>query len=135
MKLQLSLTQRIFIEDNFAAFFWSPDGARILYAKRHLDREYWTWVVVDIRNGKSIPVVNFIPSRAQILVFRYFDQYALSHRLWSPDSQFFTFSGHVGANLDPAQGFRNPFVYVVPVSENTIPQQLSDGHMAFWSPQ
>ena len=123
------------IEDNFAAFFWSPDGSRILYAKRHLDREYWTWVVVDIRSGKSIPVVNFIPSHAQILVFRYFDQYALSHRLWSPDSQFFTFSGHVGANLDPAQGFPNPFVYVVPVSENTIPQKLSDGHMAFWSPQ
>ena len=123
------------IKENFAAFFWSPDGTRILYAKRNLDRAYWTWVVVDVHSRKSIPVVNFIPSRPQIMVFQYFDQYALSHRLWSPDSRFFTFSGYTSTNSDPAQGFRGPSVYVVSVTEEAIPQRLSDGHIAFWSPQ
>ena len=137
-------TLQTLIKDNLAAFFWSPDGTRILYAKRNLDRADWTWVVVDVHSRKSVPVVNFIPSRPQLLVFQYFDQYALSHRLWSPDSRFFTFSGHTSTNPDPAPGFRRPSVYVVPVTEDaenatdatdTTPQRLSDGHIAFWSPQ
>ena len=123
------------IKDNFAAFFWSPDGTQILYAKRNLDRDYWTWMSVDVQNGQSFAIVNFIPSRPQLLVFQYFDQYALSHRLWSPDSQAFTFSGHAGTTPDPAQGFRSPAVYIVPVKQDATPQQLADGHIAFWSPQ
>ena len=32
------------IQEHFAAFFWSPDGSRILYAKRNPNRAYWTWL-------------------------------------------------------------------------------------------
>ena len=123
------------IQEPLAAFFWSPDGTRILYAKRNPDRAHWTWVVVDVHSRTSFPVVNFIPSRPQILVFQYFDQYALSHRLWSPDSQFFTFSGHTDPNPNPGPGGRSPSVYIVPVTKDATPQRLSDGHIAFWSPQ
>lgn len=123
------------IQEPLAAFFWSPDGTRILYAKRNPDRAHWTWVVVDVHSRTSFPVVNFIPSRPQILVFQYFDQYALSHRLWSPDSQFFTFSGHTDLNPNPGPGVRGPSVYIVPVTKDATPQRLSDGHIAFWSPQ
>ncbi len=121
------------IQEPLAAFFWSPDGTRILYASRRPDRPHWTWVVVDIQSRTSIPVTNFIPSRPQGLVFQYFDQYALSHRLWSPDSQFFTFSGQT--DLHPGRGAQGPSVYVVPVTKDATPQRLSDGHIAFWSPQ
>ncbi len=123
------------IQEPLAAFFWSPDGTRILYAKRNPDRAHWTWVVVDVHSRTSFPVVNFIPSRPQILVFQYFDQYALSHRLWSPDGQFFTFSGHTDPNPNPGPGTRSPSVYIVPVTKDATPQRLSDGHIAFWSPQ
>ncbi len=122
------------IQEPVAAFFWSPDGTRILYARRNPERAHWTWMVVDVHSRTSIPVVDFIPSRPQILVFQHFDQYALSHRLWSPNSQFFTFSGQIRPN-PPDQGFRGPSVYVVPVARNATPQRLSDGHIAFWSPQ
>ena len=121
------------IQEPLAAFFWSPDGTRILYARRNPEHAHWTWVVVDVQSRTSIPVVDFIPSRPQILVFQYFDQYALSHRLWSPDSRFFTFSGQIRPN--PDQGIRGPSVYVVPVEEDATPRRLSDGHIAFWSPQ
>ena len=123
------------IQEPLAAFFWSPDGTRILYAKRNPDRAHWTWVVVDVHSRTSFPVVNFIPSRPQILVFQYFDQYALSHRLWSPDGQFFTFSGHTDPNPNPGPDIRSPSVYIVPVTKDATPQRLSDGHIAFWSPQ
>ena len=128
-------SMRTLIKDDFAAFFWSPDGTRILYAKRKLDRARWAWAVVELNGGKSIEVTNFTPSRPQTLVFQYFDQYALSHHLWSPDGQFFTFSGHASSEPEPTQGFGSPAVYVVQAVEGASAQQLSDGHIAFWSPQ
>ena len=121
------------IQEPVAAFFWSPDGTRILYATRNRYRAHWTWMVVDVQSRTSRPVVDFIPSRPQLMVFQYFDQYALSHRLWSPDSRFFTFSGQTRPN--PGHGVQGPSVYVVPVTKDATPQRLSDGHIAFWSPQ
>ncbi len=128
-------SMRTLIKDDFAAFFWSPDGTRILYAKRNLDRAHWAWAVVELSDAKPIEVTNFTPSRPQTLVFQYFDQYALSHRLWSPDSRHFTFSGNAGPQPGAARGFGSPAVYVIQAVEGASAQQLSDGHIAFWSPQ
>jgi TolB protein len=126
---------RIVIKEPFAAYFWSPDGTRILYAKRKRDSELWTWAVVEAANGKTHEVADFAPSRPLIQVFQYFDQYALSHRLWSPDSQQFVFTGSAGQDAHPATALRNPTVYVVQATARATPKVLADGHIAFWSPQ
>ncbi len=123
------------VKDNFAAYFWSPDGKRILYAKRRLGTDLWAWAVVEVPEGKTYEVVDFVPSRPLLLVFQYFDQYALSHRLWSPDSKAFVFPGAAGSDARPAVGLRNPIVYTVEATEQATPKVLSDGHIAFWSPR
>ena len=38
------------IQEPVAAFFWSPDGTRILYARRNPERAHWTWMVVDVHS-------------------------------------------------------------------------------------
>jgi TolB protein len=53
----------------------------------------------------------------------YFDQYALSHRLWSPDSS---------ALVLPIQVQDEARIFVVPVSGGQ-PQEIAVGDMAFWS--
>ncbi|MBI3304262.1 MAG: PD40 domain-containing protein [Deltaproteobacteria bacterium] len=126
---------RTVVKDNFAAYFWSPDGERILYAKRKLSTDLWAWAVVEVKDGKTYEVMDFVPSRPLLLVFQYFDQYALSHRLWSPDSKRFVFAGAVGADARPAEGLRNPTVYAVEAVKHATAKALSDGHIAFWSPQ
>jgi len=126
---------RQLVKGNFAAYFWSPDGKRILYAGRKPNSLLWTWSVVDVEDGKNHEVTDFIPSRPTLLVFQYFDQYALSHRVWSPDSKYFTFAGSAGSELHPAVAAQNPSVYVVEAKGKASPQSLSDGHVAFWSPQ
>jgi TolB protein len=123
------------VKESFAAYFWSPDGSRLLYAKRKRDTELWTWAVVEVKGGKTYDVVDFAPSRPQIQVFQYFDQYALSHRVWSPDGKHFVVTGSAGANAHPASALRNPNVYAVAASPQATPKILSDGHIAFWSPQ
>jgi TolB protein len=126
---------RQIVKGNFAAYFWSPDGRRILYAGRKPNSLLWTWSVVDIEDGKVHEVADFIPSRPTLLVFQYFDQYALSHRIWSPDSKHFTFAGSAGAELHPAVAAQNPSVYVVEAKAKASPRSLADGHVSFWSPQ
>ena len=126
---------RTLIKESFAAYFWSPDGARILYAKRKRDSDLWTWAVVEVANGKTYEVVDFAPSRPQLQVFQYFDQYALSHRVWSPDSQHFVFTGSAGAQANPATAIQNPTVYATEAIAHATPKALSDGHIAFWSPR
>ena len=126
---------RTVVKDHFVAYFWSPDGERILYVKRKLDTGLWTWAVVEVKDGKTYEVVDFVPSRPLLLVFQYFDQYALSHRFWSPDSKRFVFTGSVGADTPPAMALHSPTVYAVEATQHATPKALADGHIAFWSPQ
>ncbi|HXG18346.1 MAG TPA: hypothetical protein VNN62_04650 [Methylomirabilota bacterium] len=126
---------RTIVKDNFAAYFWSPDGERILYAKRKLGTDLWAWAVVSVKDEQTYDVVDFVPSRPLLLVFQYFDQYALSHRLWSPDSKQFVFTGAAGTDVRPLEGLRNPTVYTVEAIAHAKPRSLTDGHIAFWSPQ
>jgi TolB protein len=126
---------RILLKDNFAAYFWSPDGERILYAKRKLGTDLWVWAVVQVNDGTSHDIVDFVPSRPLLLVFQYFDQYALSHRLWSPDSTHFVFAGAAGSDARPAEGLRAPSVYTVEAKAHAAPKALTAGHIAFWSPR
>jgi TolB protein len=125
---------RTIIKEQFAAYFWSPNGKRILYAKRKHDTDLWTWAVAEVGEGMSHEVVDFAPSRPLLQVFQYFDQYALSHRVWSPDSQSFVFTGSAGADTNPAVALRNPTVYAVSAAVHATPKALSDGPIAFWSP-
>jgi hypothetical protein len=67
-------------------------------------------------------------------VFQFFDQYALSHRFWSPDGRAFTFTGWLG--VDPEVGpVGPPIVHVVDVDGTGVPRPLAPGHVAFWSPK
>lgn len=124
---------RTLVKDRFGAFFWSPNGERLLYAKQKR-ADLWTWVVVEVKDGKSQEVVDFLPSRPFVVIFEFFDQYALSHRVWSPDSKHFVFAGSVGPDANPAAAFRSPTVYAVEAVAQATPKPLSDGHVAFWSP-
>ena len=126
---------RTLLKDHFAAYFWSPNGKRILYARRQPGSPFGTWVVVDVDSGKSTDIIDFSPSRPLTQVFQYFDQYALSHRLWSPDSRHFVFAGSAGSDSHPSTALQSPGVYVVEAIPQATPQLLSDGPIAFWSPR
>ena len=79
--------------------------------------------VVNVKTGTDRLLLPFTPTPLfanQFLPF--FDQYALSHRVWSPDST---------ALVLPLQSPDGPKVVVVPLSGE--PSVLADGEMPFWS--
>ncbi len=130
------------------AFFWSPDGRKISYiaqagANQHVaavagkDRRYLPirqpdvsfelelWVV-DVATQKETLLTTFIPSRQFLFQFiPFFDQYGLSHRLWSPASDALTL---------PMIIDNEEMVVVAPASGgDLIP--LAPGQMPVWSQQ
>lgn len=82
--------------------------------------------VLDVESGNAGFVTSFAPTPlfvAQFLPF--FDQYALSHRLWSPDSSALA--------LPVAQNGVS-HIMVIPI-DGRRPQIISDGMIAFWRPR
>ncbi|MDQ2965601.1 MAG: hypothetical protein M3R57_07110 [Chloroflexota bacterium] len=109
------------------AFFWSPDGAKLLslLPEATPERLWFRWNVWE--DGSSFSTGRFVPS----LVFsrdylQFFEQYAQSMSLWSPDGSAFVYaaedeSGETG-------------VWIQPAIPDAAPVRLADGVFATWSP-
>jgi TolB protein len=127
------------------AFFWSPDGRHIAYLTTgraapgvgeptrlaaviaQQEQPLLDLWLVRVENGEEQRLATFQPTALFFTQFLpFFDQYARSHHLWSPDGQ----------------------ALVLPVRENSgqeriyrfaitgeAPQPLIEGAMAFWSPR
>jgi WD40-like Beta Propeller Repeat len=122
------------------AYFWAPDGRRIAAIRVVVANDQTASLtpprsavataleldVVDASNGdieltRTIQLPNLL--LGQFLPF--FDQYALSHRIWSPagDALVLPLVDDVGSS----------HVTVIPV-DGSPPIAIADGVAAFWSP-
>lgn len=139
----------LLVDETVLAFFWSPDGEKIAYftpgleqqvasalpdirasvlgkGRRQDDELRLSLSVVHVANGGSQHIVEFRPTDLFVQQFLpFFDQYALSHRLWSPDS---------AALVLPILDDDRARIYVAEIGGNDV-RRLTDGEMAFWSPR
>lgn len=82
--------------------------------------------VIDVATGATRLLRTFQPSQAFATQFLpFFDQYALSHQIWSPDSVALV----VPTEMDGHNG-----ILILPI-DGEEPRQLADGDMPFWSRQ
>lgn len=126
------------------AFFWSPDGRHIAFLSTYrsgggemaeANGRYAMQVqrdtlllelrVAEVASGRSRLLATFTPTPLFLDQFLpFFDQYALSHAIWSPDSR---------ALVLPMQGRQGAEVVVVPLTGK--PVAIAPGEMPFWSRQ
>jgi TolB protein len=131
-----------------ASFFWSPDGLylaallpelqgqgeinaalpgkRTAKAASQFSLPRLDLVIFDVNTGEGRRLLNFTPTLtflSQLMPF--FDQYALSHRLWSPTSD---------ALVLPLLEDGRSFIYIVPIHGGDR-RFLAEGSMASWSQQ
>lgn len=143
---------RVLTRQSVLAFFWSPDGRSIAFitvngdpqddgvnalAKTHqlarlarpaqqLGQGFLTLSVIDVATGGGMRLLDFQPTNVFLTQFLpFFDQYALSHRLWSPDSR---------ALVLPVVEETGAWVLVVPTGGGR-PFHLAEGDVGFWSRQ
>jgi hypothetical protein len=104
---------RTLVDASHFAFFWSPDGTKIAYltgrvgapstigstqrspglavpARQEIEL---TWNVVDVESGQTAPLASFVPTESFLFIVPFFDQYAQSISLWSPDSRYLLLAG------------------------------------------
>ena len=124
------------------AFFWSPDGKRLAFLRPEwhepvqrapeaapLRQDPQPWLRWHIWDGeKTYPLTLFVPTDAFLDDYlRYFDQYAQSISLWSPDSQMLLYAGLSESGLSG--------IWVLPVEQNSQAELIASGILAGWSPR
>lgn len=140
---------RTLVNDPVGAFFWSPDGKWIATLTQNSGRNspdagaapefaaagraasqqaaeiVLDLSVVDVASGQTQTLASFRPSDVFLNQFLpYFDQYALSHRLWSPASDALV--------LPIVDDRGRAGIYVVSL-EDGAPARVADGVMGVWS--
>jgi len=137
------------VEATAVAFFWSPDGEHIAYLTPFRRRGgtladasgasgalrvggagpvqdeplILELNVVEVATGRSRLLSAFVPTALFVDQFLpFFDQYALSHTVWSPEGD---------AVVLPMLGKGGPQVVVVPLEGE--PRVVARGEMPFWS--
>ena len=131
---------QVVTDDSPLAFFWSPDSSKLAYLVRASNgqsslpfassnsqaaAQRLTWKIVSLADKQILTLVSFLPTDTFASIIAYFDQYAQSLRLWSPDSTALVYSIVEGDGSDA--------VYVLNIDSSTEPKRISDGSGAAWS--
>jgi Tol biopolymer transport system component len=134
-----------YFKGNLLAFFWSPDGRKLAYltgalvepapvgragglAAPAMQRRTLqiTWHVIDLESGRTIDLNTFEPTDSFIYLIQYFDQFAQSVAVWSPDNRSLVYTGQ------PLIGERG--VYVIDSDDAAAaPRFVGPGDFAIWS--
>ena len=127
-------TVRTLTDEGVLSFFWSPDGGTIAYVAFDPSAGHLTWKVVDPEGGQPRKLADFTPTNELLTMMTFFDQYAYSNSLWSPDSRHLVFSGQlVSAGDDSGNSLDGFQVYVIDIDSPGSPKAIAEGSVAFWS--
>ncbi len=128
------------VPDAVLACFWAPDASRIAYVSLADTPGVLRWMMLDVSDGRRWPLVDFVPTIDQLTMFQFFDQYAYSHSLWSPDGRALVFAGVLDdqaamVSYGAAQDAARPYVYVVDADPDPAVSAIAEGLLGIWSPR
>ena len=136
--------ERILYEGKIRSFWWSPDGNKLAVIEDSLTIDFaHKWSIVDVESGDVTPLVTQVTSDEFLFVQVFFDQYADSHNIWSPDSSKILITGTVLdvdevvssiGDVDLPKQFDSQ-VWVLDANGLEEPVSIGEGTIASWSPQ
>lgn len=85
---------RVLTTSDCLACFWSPRGDYVLFAVVDSDANCLFWYRADVAGGEPVALGSFWPTRDLLFFLHFFDQYAQSHSLISPDGRYVAFAGY-----------------------------------------
>ena len=127
-------SRKVLADEMVLAFFWSPTGDKIVYVVFDQGEQSFSWKYVDRSGGEAVELTEFVPSVDFLTYLTFFDQYAYSNSIWSPDGSQIVFSGTIPANLrrngsSPGEDK----VYVLDVKQGSVPLEIATSRIAVWS--
>ena len=127
--------ERRLTDDPVLAFFWSPDGSRLAYVTSSEGAEgsiRLCVIAVDAEEAVYLP--DFKPSQEQLTQFMFFDQYAQSMPMWSPDGERLLIFGVLGYFEERTELTRRDpdrAILLDPTGAES-PRELARGHIGSW---
>ncbi|MFQ3648073.1 MAG: hypothetical protein SNJ54_05865 [Anaerolineae bacterium] len=121
------------------AFWWSPDSRKLAFLSvlrpgdaamvsrepvQNAPNVRVRWVVMDANSGALTPFEPFVPNYELAYFANYFDQFAVSHAIWSPDSRYIVYSEAIGPD-------GNQVTVLDTATNETF--KLADGRAGVWS--
>lgn len=125
------------LQEDVVAFFWSPDSTRLAYVTLTRVPGVLRWNILAVEDGERWRLVDFLPSSDQATVFQFFDQFARSHTIWSPDSESIVIAGSVAGGALSASVGRQAVSSIAVIGVERLPtvDVIADGTLGFWSPR
>ncbi len=115
------------------AFVWSPTSEHLAVLVPDSSGQRVSWTVVD-RAGHIIRRFSAIQPSTEFSVFTaFFDQYLLSHALWSADGAGLLGFGRMPYDSMPPELLPSS-IYLFDVASGQV-QSVAPGSVAFWSPR
>ncbi len=125
-----------------AAFFWSPDSRSIAYITLAdqpgtFSAKQWQsiqqgqpiqlmWHVLDVETGQNRTLQRFEPTNDMVYLLTFFEQFAHSHHIWSPDSTHIVYS--------EVTRFGNGIIRILDVTgDANQPITIANGQIGIWS--
>ncbi len=122
-------------DDPALAFYWSPDGSKAACVTPSDGAEgSLRFCVVEVESGKTTYLSDFVPSQEQLIHFMFFDQYAQSHPVWSPDSGSLLVCGQLGYRLIRSElpSSESNSVILLDAEGREAPRDLAGGFVGCW---
>ncbi len=112
-------------------FFWSPRSDFLLYLTIDQRQNYLCWNRLVRATGEKAELVRFLPSREQMFILSFFDQYALSHPPLAPDGSALAFAGYL---IAPVSATTASHIYCLSLTDPTsTPTRIAQGQFVSWN--
>jgi TolB protein len=121
----------------FVGYFWAPTGDRVaLFIPAQTGDGRYAVQLIDHAGAPVAMSEAIIPSADYRLMLGFFDQYAQSHHVWSPDGRALLLSGRmagdgVSSSFGDAVG---DYVLLWPAERGAPLERVTPGEMAFFPP-
>ncbi len=121
-------------EADCLAFFFSPRGDSLVYAVVASQENCLQWFQVRIDGSPPVPLGSFWPTRDILFYLHFFDQYASSHPIFSPDGAYVVFCGYP-AGGGQADLSSTPRIYLKSIDHPEVPPtEIGRGSFAVFPP-
>jgi Tol biopolymer transport system component len=114
--------------DLVVAWFWSPDGRQLAFVTLERSGQSFVWQVADADGSNVRRLSSFMPTPGEIRIMAFFDQYAISHGPWAPDSTALVYAVGLPGEL-PGAGLSGPgVIQSVAVDGKSQPKTVIGGN-------
>ena len=133
LSLETGLGTRV-VHDPCMAFFWAPGARRLATVAWDPRAGLMRLGLTELQGPRSAELCSFFPTREQFFHLHFFEQYADSHPLFSPDGGTIVFAGH-RRRPQPGEAHDPPGILLLDLAiPHAAPVRLADGHVATFPP-